>query len=59
MNHDDVLAVLPDRRVDTKSIKVIAQAMGLENLKLCRLGEGRAATGQGLGRSDQKGLGCL
>jgi len=30
MNHDDILAVLPDRREEAKSIKDIAQAMGLE-----------------------------
>jgi hypothetical protein len=30
MNHDDVLAVLPDSRGEAKSIKEIAQAMGLE-----------------------------
>jgi hypothetical protein len=30
MNHEEVLAVLPDRREDAKSIKEIAQAMGLE-----------------------------
>ena len=30
MNHDDVLAVLPDSKEEAKSIKEIAQAMGLE-----------------------------
>jgi hypothetical protein len=30
MNHDHVLAVLPDSREEAKSIKEIAQAMGLE-----------------------------
>jgi hypothetical protein len=30
MNHDDVLAVLPESREEAKSIKEIAQAMGLE-----------------------------
>lgn len=30
MNHDEVLAVLPDSKDEAKSIKEIAQAMGLE-----------------------------
>jgi len=30
MNHDDVLAVLPDSKEEAKSIKEIAQAMGPE-----------------------------
>jgi len=30
MNHDDVLAVLPYSKEEAKSIKEIAQAMGLE-----------------------------
>jgi len=30
MNHEEVLAVLPDRREDAKSIKEIAKAMDLE-----------------------------
>jgi hypothetical protein len=30
MNHEEVLAVLSDSREDAKSIKEIAQAMGLE-----------------------------
>ena len=30
MNHDDVLAVLPDSKEEAKSIKEIAQAMELE-----------------------------
>ena len=30
MNHEEVLAVLPDSREDAKAIKEIAQAMGLE-----------------------------
>ena len=30
MNHEEVLAVLPDSREEAKSIKEIAQAMGLE-----------------------------
>jgi len=30
MNHDDILAVLPDSREEAKSIKEIAIAMGLE-----------------------------
>ena len=30
MNHDDVLAVLSDSKEEAKSIKEIAQAMGLE-----------------------------
>ena len=30
MNHEEVLAVLPDSKDEAKSIKEIAQAMGLE-----------------------------
>ena len=30
MNHEEVLAVLPDSKEDAKSIKEISQAMGLE-----------------------------
>jgi hypothetical protein len=30
MNHEEVLAVLPDSKEEVKSIKEIAQAMGLE-----------------------------
>ncbi|MGD0952597.1 MAG: hypothetical protein ABR985_09420 [Methanotrichaceae archaeon] len=30
MNHDDVLAVLPDSKEEAKSIKEIAKEMGLE-----------------------------
>ena len=30
MNHEEVLAVLPDRREEAVSIREIAQAMGLE-----------------------------
>ena len=30
MNHEEVLAVLPDSKEEAKSIKEIAQAMGLE-----------------------------
>ena len=30
MNHEEVLAVLPDNREEAKSIKEIAQAMGPE-----------------------------
>jgi hypothetical protein len=30
LNHEEVLVVLPDSREEAKSIKEIAQAMGLE-----------------------------
>jgi hypothetical protein len=55
----DVLAVLPDSKEEAKSIKEIAQAMGLDVSSYVGLGEGRAAIGQGFGISDQMGLGGL
>jgi hypothetical protein len=33
MNHEEVLAVLPDSKEEAKSIKEIAQAMGLGCLR--------------------------
>jgi hypothetical protein len=38
LNHEEVLAVLPDSKEEAKSIKEIAQAMGLEIHFLHRLG---------------------
>jgi hypothetical protein len=57
MNHEEVLAVLPNSRDEAKSIKEIAQAMGLEISSY--VDYVREAIGQGLGSSDQMGLGCL
>jgi hypothetical protein len=44
MNYDDVLAVLPDSKGETKSIKDIAQAMGLG----CSVTRDRRRRSQGL-----------
>jgi len=59
MNHEEVLAVLPDSKEEAKSIKEIAQAMGLEISSYVDWVKGRASIGQGFRGSDQMGLGCL
>jgi len=48
MNHEEVLAAIPDGREETKSIEEIAQDVGLE-ISSYVAGEGRATVFQALG----------